>query len=101
MPWAEEENTTAEGTQQKVWTLRRSKVPLLGRARGGGADHCRKLPAPEHVHACGLSEGRVALAQAMGSKKPLAQLGEIGLFLCRLLLVRHLLCGLRASGGYV
>ena len=35
--------------------------------------------------------------KAMGSKKPLACLGEIGCFLCRLPVTRHLLCGLMAS----
>ena len=30
MPWAKEWNATAEGTQEKFWTRRRGKVPLLG-----------------------------------------------------------------------
>ena len=51
------------------------------------------------ARACGFTEGRAALAQATGSKKPLAHLGETGHFLCRLPVARHLLCGLRASGG--
>ena len=72
---------------------------IVGEGRGGGADHHRKLPAPQHVHAHGLPEGGAALAQAIGSKKPLAPLGETGHFLCRLPMDRHLLCGLRASGG--
>ena len=46
----------AEGTQEKVWTHRRGKAPLLRRARGGGVDHHRKLPVPEQAHAYGLSE---------------------------------------------
>ena len=54
-----------EGTWEKVWTCRRGRAPLLGRVRGEGADCHRKLPAPERMHACGLSEGRAALAQAM------------------------------------
>ena len=29
--WAEEWNATAEGTQEKIWTHRRSKATLLGR----------------------------------------------------------------------
>ena len=107
MPWvggstpqAEEGNAMAEGTWEKVGTHRRSKAPLLGRVRGSGADCNRKLPAPEHApSALGLSEGRVALVQAMGSKKPLSHLGETVHFLCRLPMARHLLCGLRASGG--
>ena len=32
-----------EGILEKVGTHRRSKAPLLGRDRGGGADHHRKL----------------------------------------------------------
>ena len=31
MSWAKEGNTTAEGTQEKVWNRRRGKPPLLGR----------------------------------------------------------------------
>ena len=34
-PWAGKPNTTAEGTQEEFWDSRRSKVPLLGRARAG------------------------------------------------------------------
>ena len=82
----------AEGTCEKVWTHRRGQMPLLGRVRERGADH-------QCVHACGLSEGGAALAQATGSKKPLAHLGETGYFLCRLLVARNLLYGLRAPGG--
>ena len=41
----------AEGTLEEVST-HRSKVPLLGRMRGGGADHHRNLP----VHACAGSQ---------------------------------------------
>ena len=78
-PWAGEWCATswgvdcrAEGTQEKVLAGRRGKVPLLGRARGGGVDHHRKLPVHTYAHACSLSEGRAALAQATGGKKPLA-----------------------------
>ena len=39
----------AEGTREKIWTCKSGKVPLLGRVRGGGADHHKKLPAPEHA----------------------------------------------------
>ena len=35
MPWAEEWNTTSKGTWEEVWVHWRSKVRLLGRARGG------------------------------------------------------------------
>ena len=52
-----------------------------------------------HTHAHRLSEGGAALEQAMCGKKPLAHLGETRHFLCRLLVTRYLLCGLRASGG--
>ena len=41
-------------------------------------------------------EGRAALQRLRTAKKPLAPLGEIRHFLCRLLVARHLLCGLRA-----
>ena len=99
MPCAGEGNTTAEGTQGKVQTLRRVKVPLLGRVRGGGVDHHKKLPELERAHARGPSEGGMALVQAKGSEKPRACLGETGHFLCRLPVARHLLCELRASGG--
>ena len=36
MPWAGEWNAIAEGTQEKVWTHRRGKVPLLGRGEEEG-----------------------------------------------------------------
>ena len=89
----------AEGTWEKVQTHRRGKVTLLGRVRGGGADCHRKLLASECAHACGISEGREALVQATSSEKTPAYSGETGHFLYRLLVARHLLCGLRASGG--
>ena len=38
MPWAEEQNATAKGTQEEVLTCRRSRVPFLGRERGGVVD---------------------------------------------------------------
>ena len=91
---AEEGNATAEGTWEKVWTCRRSKTPLLGRARGRGVEGHRKLCTERAQRR--LSEGEAALAQAKGSKKPLARLGETGSFLCGLPEARHLLCGLRA-----
>ena len=122
MLWAREWNTKAGGTWEEVRTCMTGKVPLLGRARGGGADCHRELPAPEqahvhpqvltgwgglhrkspapeHAHAHRLSEGRAALVQAMGGEKPLAHLGEIGHSLCRLQVARHLLCGLKGIGG--
>ena len=78
----------AEGTQEKVRICRRRKTPLLGRVRGDGADRHRKLPALESAHTHGFLEGGVALAQAVGGEKPLAHLGEIGLFSCRLPVAR-------------
>ena len=51
------------------------------------------------AHVCGHSEGSAALAQVTGGEKPLASSGEIGHFLRRLPVARHLLCRLRASGG--
>ena len=36
VPRAEEQSAIAEGTWEEVWASRRSKVPLLGRARKGG-----------------------------------------------------------------
>ena len=44
MLWAGEWNTTTEGTWEKVWVHRRSKVPLLERVRGGGVDCHKNLP---------------------------------------------------------
>ena len=69
MLWAGEWNAMAEGTWEKIWACRRSKVPLLGRVRGGGTDHHRNLPMNAHR----LSEGGEAFAQATGGEKPLAQ----------------------------
>ena len=87
MPW-----------QRKCGTHRKSNAPLLGRMRGEGEDHHRKLPAPEHeLQHHGLSESGVALAQVTDSEKSLACLGETGRFLCRLPVARHLLCVLRES----
>ena len=36
MPWAKEGNTMEEGSQEKVWTCRRGKAPLLGRGEEKG-----------------------------------------------------------------
>ena len=66
--WAGEWNTMAEGTWEKVWTCRRGKMPLLGKVRQGGADHHRKHPAMERVHAGRRSEDGAALAQAMWAR---------------------------------
>ena len=66
MQWAGEWNAMAEGTWEKVWASRRSKAPLLGRERGGGADHHRNLPALAGRHAHRFSEGGTPLLQATG-----------------------------------
>ena len=58
----------AEGAWEKDQAHRRGKAPLLGRARGGGTDHHRKLSVLENVLAPGLSEGGAALAQAMAMR---------------------------------
>ena len=87
MPQAEEGIAMAEGTQGKVQTCRRGKVPLLERARGGGAGSHRKLPALELPMPMG-SEGGEALAQATGGEQPLAHLRKIGCFSCRLPVAR-------------
>ena len=63
---AGEWNTMVEGTWEKVWAHRRSKVLFLGKTRGGGADNHRNLPA----HVLWLSEA--PLVQAAGGEKPLA-----------------------------
>ena len=99
MPWAEGggecqgRGNLGEGPDHQD-----RQVAIVGEGeRRRGRCH-RKLSAPLSVHACWISEGRVALAQTMGTQKPLTTLGEIG-HLCRLPVARHLLYGLRASGG--
>ena len=49
MLWAGEWNDMTEGNWEKIWACRRGKVPLLGRVRGGGADHHRKLLHPSMI----------------------------------------------------
>ena len=56
VPWAGEWNTRAEGTREKVWANGRSKVPFLGRVRGGGW-----TPIGISLHRLRLSEGRAPL----------------------------------------
>ena len=75
-------NAIAEGTREKVQAHRRDKVPLMGRASGGGEVPHRKLLASKL--ACmpvGSSEGR-------------------GLWL-RLQLVRSLLLSLQKNGCFL
>ena len=88
----------AAGTREKVWTPRRGKTPLLGRGEEKGVGRPSKLPAPEHVQASRL-RGQGGSVEAMGCEKPLAHLGAIRCFLCRLPVARQLSCGLRALGG--
>ena len=95
MLWAREWNTKAGGTWEEVRTCMTGKVPLLGRARGGGADCHRELPAPEQAHV----HPQVLTGWGGGDKKRLAHVEETGCFLFRLSVARHLLCGLKASGG--
>ena len=65
---AGEWNGIAEGTQEKVWAHRRSKAPLLERARGRGVE-----AIVISLRMLRISEGRVLLVQAMDGKRPLAQ----------------------------
>ena len=85
----------AEGTQEKVWTCRRGKAPLLGRGEEEGwATIGNSLHLSVHMPR-GL-RGWGGSAEVRGIEKPLACLGEIRHFLCRLPVARHLLCGLRS-----
>ena len=97
----------AEGTQEKVKTHRRGKVPLLGRVRGGGVDHHRKLLVPERGQAprAGwlwrrplvarshllLYRDPAALVQAVQGEKPHASLQGTWRLWCRLCRARSLL----------
>ena len=68
---------------------------IVWEGRGGWAGCHRKLPVLEQVHA-GSLRGWGGSAEATGGEKPLAHLREIRHFLCRLVVARQLLCGLRA-----
>ena len=92
---AKEGNTAAEGTQEKVWDWQERQGAIVGEGREGEAGRHRKFPVLECVPAHGL-RGRGGSAESNGGEKPLAHLGEIRCFLCRLPVARHLLCGLRA-----
>ena len=69
---------------------KRGAITGEGERRQGGPPE--ETPCTEHAHACGRP-WRLRL------QKALAPSGEKGCFLCGLLVARHLLCGLRASGG--
>ena len=73
MLWAGEWNAMAEGTQEKVWAHRRSKVQLLGRVRGQTTIGISQAMC---MWALRRQGGRVVLVQTTGGKKPLA--GAIG-----------------------
>ena len=76
--------------------LQESKARLLGRARGGGADHHRNLPA----HACMGSQRAGRLwCRFQVARRHLLRLQETWRFLYRPQVARNLLCGLRAAGG--
>ena len=84
----------AEGTLEKVWTHRRGRAPLLGREEEEGRAATGKALLQSVRMPKGLADGPLGAA-----KNPLAPLGEIRRFLCRIPVARHLLGGLRASGG--
>ena len=70
-------------------------MPLLGRGEEVvPAAIGNSLHQSEHMPA-GL-EGGATQQRIRGGRKPLAHLGEIRCFLCRLLVAKHLLFGLRA-----
>ena len=67
MDWGVVCHALGSRTWEEAWAHRRSKVPLLERARGRGVDCHRNLPAYAG------SEAGAPLAQAIGGKRPLAQ----------------------------
>ena len=84
-----EENATAKGTRE-VWPCRQNKMPLLGRIRGGGADHHKN-----NFLCTSMDSWRVGL-WVMGP----SCLGYGSWFLlCGLSAIRHLLHGLQAVGA--
>ena len=103
MPWAGKQNATAKGTQEEVWAFRRSKAPLLGRARGGGADRHRNLfpCARMDFQRAGCLWLRLRVA---GGKRPLsgAMCGQAPLVWASgsggLSVTWHLLCELQVVG---
>ena len=95
-PWAGKQNATAKGTLEEIWSHRRSKVPLLWRARGGGADHHRNLFPCTHTGSQRAGHLWHRLRVVRGS---LQGLRESGCFWCGLQVSWYLLCGLRAVRG--
>ena len=93
---AVEWNAMAEGTLDKVWACRRSKVLLLGTVRGGGVEHHRNLP--EQAHSSSQKAGHL-WCRLWVVRSHLLRLQGTSHFLCRLQVDGYLLCGLKASGG--
>ena len=79
-------NAMAEGTREKVWAHRRSKVPLLGRVRAGGEDRHRNLPACTWA----LRGWDAFDTHATGGNKLFAGTTGDWCFLCRLWVAGHL-----------
>ena len=80
----------SRGNWAKVWNCRRGKLPLLGRAKGGGGRLPQETPCVQVCMPAGSQRVRrlgcrlwAGYGQAMGSKKSLACLQETGCFLCR------------------
>ena len=94
--WAGEWNTMVEGTQEKVWAHRRSKVPLLGRARGGREDHHMNLSA--HMSAGSQRAGHL-WCRLQVVRSHFLGIWETGVLLCRLRVAGILFCELKAAGG--
>ena len=94
--WAGEWSATAKGTQEEVWLYRKTKPPLLGRARGGGADHHRNIfpYASTDSQSTGHLWHRL---QVVGHL--LHGVRAAGHLLHRLSVIWHLLCGLQAAGA--
>ena len=96
MPWAGEQNDRAEGTWEEIWPHRRSKVPLLVRARGGQVDHHRTI----FPYACmGSWRAGCLWCRLWVVRCHFLVLQVTGHLFCQLWVARHLLCGLRAVGG--
>ena len=81
-------------TWEEVWACRRSKVPLLGRARGRGVDHHKNLL--HHADSQRVGNLWFRLQVAGGH---LIWLQETGCSLCRLRLAGNLSCGKGQQGA--
>ena len=97
MPRTEEGNTMAEGTQEKDWTHKRGKAPLLGEeeewAAMGNSLHWSICACPRDLRGWGGSEAGYGQQEASCLFR-----GDWAL-LEQAMVTRYLLCGLRASGG--